>query len=73
MADNDDQLLENARKAAQKVDIRYKAANLDGKVMLKSSRDKLFSAYAAARRPRSIKRLRINYLRKPHLRLLDFW
>jgi hypothetical protein len=49
MADNDDQLLENARKAAQKVDIRYKAANLDGKVMLKSSRDKLFSAYAAAR------------------------
>ena len=49
MADNDDQVLENARAATQETDIRYKAADLDGKVMLKSPRDKLFSAYAAAR------------------------
>ncbi len=49
MADNDDHVLENAQAAAQETDLRYKAANLDGKVKLKSARDKLFSAYAAAR------------------------
>jgi hypothetical protein len=49
MADNDGEVLENARAASQEMDIRYKAAGLDGKVTLKLSRDKLFSAYAAAR------------------------
>ena len=49
MADNDEQILESARAAAQELDIRYKAANLDGKVRLKASRDKLFSAYATCR------------------------
>ena len=47
--DNDDQLLEEAREAVKEVDIRYKAADLAGKLELKAPRDQLFSTFADAR------------------------
>lgn len=49
MADNDEKVLGEAKEAVYKVDLRYKAGNLDDKVELKKPRDKLFSAYVAAR------------------------
>jgi hypothetical protein len=47
--DNDEIIISKAAATATSIDIKYKRASPTDKVILKSERDKAFSAYAGAR------------------------
>lgn len=49
MADNDSVILREAGACVSAIDLRYRAADINGKVALKPERDRAFETYSRAR------------------------